>query len=116
MTYEYTPDEIYVIEDRHEYEDSNGYDTHDYILDEDEGFFIDKSAAQARVDELNTPRLERYAKDKAAYDKAMIQWRSKDAKARALGFANPDYKPRWPGNPPTDLYTVTTVKRAEKDL
>lgn len=60
------------------------------------GYFTDKDAAQAFVDELDAPAIARYAEQKAAFDKKVKAWEQKQAKAQSLGFSNPDMRPAWP--------------------
>lgn len=87
---------IYVIAEQTVLEDHSGRDWITEEMDPDHGYFTDKDAAQAFVDELDAPAMARYAEQKAAFDKKVKAWEQKQAKAQSLGFSNPDMRPAWP--------------------
>lgn len=75
----------------------NSYDgPHVIEVDINYGYFVTRDAAEAFAADLDKGPMERYLAQVAAYEKAELAWEQKQARAAALGFANPDPTP-FPG-------------------
>ena len=87
----------------------------DRVVEEDYGYFTNETAAKNFVEELDRQPIALYIEQRANYKEKLKYWEAKEAKARKMGFANPDWRPAPPSNKPLRHYVVG-VQAALVDL